>query len=1359
LTKLKHKGILNLTAVIIAVMLTNLAAVAESVLPYVAVSLYPEQVYLQDSSTTISGNALQIGCPEDISTFADINECTAEISNGLNVTITAGTVASLTWRMTGATKDKSPTSGINQIGKYTFNTGVTFVDYTATDVTGKRWECSFTVVVVDNQFPILTAPKNITIHCNDRIPTPYTTLQAFLNAGGEASDNCRIMASGFKLQSEKKDKNFCPYTITRVYQVADFEGNITTVEQLIIVDLAITETATLKMQDNSNLSVRNISDITAVKSGNWTDPGTWSGGAVPTPDNNVTVPSGVLVTINDAAACNDINIQTDGTLTSGAYTLKVYGNWNNTGTYVGGTSGTVEFTGFYNSSINGNTSFEELIINKGSLAATLTINGNNSVTSGGSLTMTSGLVSIPEGGSFSVNTAAGLTIPSVAGFDITGGTLSTGKYTFNNEGLIRISSGMADFGAASGNGLHISSEGAFVVSGGTVNIAGALYNSASGTIASPGITSGINITGGTVFLCSFGNRLSTMGSLYVTPAGNFSFTGGTIVFQRPGNASNETDLNLISGSGTKNCTGGTFQFGNTSTSAGSLFSISSGIILDRVTSVYNTNLQLKSSLTVNKLDLSQGSSIGLNGNTIRLNSKEKGMYVFPISDGNGSLIPVTVNLESGRFAADAFIELNTSEKHPANNSSIHFLRRTWEINTSGITNPVYNVTATYANTDVAGMESKIATGIWTGKLPWVKGEAASTAANTISAKGVKTTGFIFTGITLDPPVVTITASETSVCFGETITLTATAVGDKTFTYAWNTDNTTETANSASWVVTPTQTTIYTVTVTDANGFTTTASQRIEGNPLPEVSVSDSLVEVGRTLELMPSTGGTWISSNPAVATVSGSTVTGISAGSATFTFTETGTGCSNTTGLVTITQPENNMLKSGMGIMTESVSFSSSGSWVCPPGVTSITVECWGGGGAGGGATGNPAAGGGGAGGAYVRKVVTVVPGTSYTVTVGGIKTATANSSAATNAGNPSWFWNTTTVYAAGGPGGAPATSNNTNGNGGTGTTTGSIGDVVYAGGNGANGNYTGGTPGGAGGGGAGSTGNGGNASGGTGGTGTSLNGGNGANGVANSTAGAAGSNYGGGGSGGKANNNFDRAGGSGAQGFVYISWDLPVDYCYGYGYSVFAQSSVTNAINALNSQDNTGAQITANNGYLDIDLTGGGLLRPSGSIVTIRLQRASNTTTGSFLISSNGSTWTANGTYSITTNGWIDIPITLSADTRYLRILRSSRTINIDAVTYPCCTNPDQPSVISGNTNPCPSSTETYSVTNVSGVTYTWSYSGTNATIASGQGTNSITCELCFQCHFWNMDSHPFGQYLYGPGQNAGCYRKYAIN
>ena len=65
------------------------------------------------------------------------------------------------------------------------------------------------------------------------------------------------------------------------------------------------------------------------------------------------------------------------------------------------------------------------------------------------------------------------------------------------------------------------------------------------------------------------------------------------------------------------------------------------------------------------------------------------------------------------------------------------------------------------------------------------------------------------------------------------------------------------------------------------------------------------------------------------------------------------------------------------------VNFSSSGSWTAPTGVTSVTVEAWGGGGAGGGATENPAEGGGGAGGQYAKKTLTVVPGTRYAFVVG----------------------------------------------------------------------------------------------------------------------------------------------------------------------------------------------------------------------------------------------------------------------------------------------------------------------------------------------------------------------------------------
>lgn len=63
--------------------------------------------------------------------------------------------------------------------------------------------------------------------------------------------------------------------------------------------------------------------------------------------------------------------------------------------------------------------------------------------------------------------------------------------------------------------------------------------------------------------------------------------------------------------------------------------------------------------------------------------------------------------------------------------------------------------------------------------------------------------------------------------------------------------------------------------------------------------------------------------------------------------------------------------------------FNTSGSWVCPSGVTRAVVKCWGAGGGGGGGIANLWGGGGGGGGAYAQGVVIVVPGSTYTVTVG----------------------------------------------------------------------------------------------------------------------------------------------------------------------------------------------------------------------------------------------------------------------------------------------------------------------------------------------------------------------------------------
>lgn len=218
---------------------------------------------------------------------------------------------------------------------------------------------------------------------------------------------------------------------------------------------------------------------------------------------------------------------------------------------------------------------------------------------------------------------------------------------------------------------------------------------------------------------------------------------------------------------------------------------------------------------------------------------------------------------------------------------------------------------------------------------------------------------------------------------------------------------------------------------------------------------------------------------------------------------------------------------------TDSYTTPGSTTWTAPAGVTSATVEAWGGGGAGGGATANPAEGGGGAGGQYAIKVITVTPGNSYTIVVGAGGTGSTGNG---TAGGDSTF-NGTSVIAKGGAGGTGAT----NGVAGTGSTTGGVG-TVYAGGSGSAGVVSGGgcQNGGAGGGGAGSGGAGGNAAGNTAGTGTANGGGAGGAGRNSSGTGSAGNAAGGGGGAACAESGTNRSGGNGATGMVNISYVVP---------------------------------------------------------------------------------------------------------------------------------------------------------------------------------------------------------------------------
>ncbi|MFH1118384.1 MAG: PKD-like domain-containing protein, partial [Bacteroidota bacterium] len=410
---------------------------------------------------------------------------------------------------------------------------------------------------------------------------------------------------------------------------------------------------------------------------------------------------------------------------------------------------------------------------------------------------------------------------------------------------------------------------------------------------------------------------------------------------------------------------------------------------------------------------------------------------------------------------------------------------------------------------------------------------------------------------------------------------------------------------------------------------------------------------------------------------------------------------------------------------TSPQTYNANGTFTVPPGVTSITVECWGGGGAGGAGTGNPAAGGGGAGGSYARSVLTVVPGNTYPVTVG---TGGAGDNNDGNPGTPSWFSTTGTIYAQGGAGGLRANINYTNGNGGAGSIAATIGTFRFSGGNGSIGNYTSGNPGGAGGGGAGSNGNGGNAAGGTGGIGTTQNGGNGANGVGNNTPGANGSVYGGGGSGGKARNSTDRIGGSGANGLVIISWDPAYRAQFNsmdFGSTTWcAGETRTVSVNVTNT-----GQATWTDAFPDVNIglkwntnganwadyyvrTDAGNLAPGDSRTYYLTITASNNTGGGY------TTPLANGLNNLT------FDVVKEADCWFGNNNGScgpgNNVFASPAITI-INTTPAQPSIITGAAAPCTGSSQTYSVTNVAGVTYTWAFPA-DWTITAGQGTNSVT-------------------------------------
>ena len=442
-----------------------------------------------------------------------------------------------------------------------------------------------------------------------------------------------------------------------------------------------------------------------------------------------------------------------------------------------------------------------------------TVTLGNKLVSGTALTLTSGQLQLNGqtlnlNGTFTGSSANNLQGNTSSVVNIGGsGTLGTLYFDQTTSGTTNALSGLTmnrtGVTATLGNNLFIGS-GALNLTAGTVDDGGNVI-SLSGNITGAGIHTGtgkisMTGTGSTISAATLGN-LELNGSNFSlaaspTVAGTLTFTSGKLTL-----GANNLVMGLSS------------SFGGTPSASSMLVATGAG--------------------TVKRL-------MNANGN-----------YLFPVGDA-ANYTPISLNFTSGAYGGSAYSAVNLAAvKHPSNANATNYLSRYWHVVASGISSPMYNVSATYVPGDVVGTELAISSAQYTGTLPWVRFGGVNTGTHTLSSTTVITTVSDFTGINSANPTVNSSASGT-VCLGGSLPLSASSgTGDAVLSYSWAPATDLSSTAGASVTATPSATRTYTLTITDGNGFTGNATTTVTVNPVPTAApTNDGPICPGGTVNLV-----------------------------------------------------------------------------------------------------------------------------------------------------------------------------------------------------------------------------------------------------------------------------------------------------------------------------------------------------------------------------------------------------------------------------------------------------------------------------------------------------------------------------
>ncbi len=389
--------------------------------------------------------------------------------------------------------------------------------------------------------------------------------------------------------------------------------------------------------------------------GNWSSTATWSGGALPTATDNVTIGDGCTVTIDATATVNrltvgqgasgvlqfepttartltvatGVTIAAGGTFQSAAsgtttiHLLSVGTDLTNDGTLDFSTNGNtagaeLRFVGAALNTFGGAgavTDLRLLSLGKGAIGNVLevtipfTVRGAAAADTTGFLSGSpyTGTLKLSGTGTYSsvVFLAAGYSIPATGGFWLDNPNFTVAGMNGSPilSGLLRISSGIFNIGTATGNSMGFSSGSSVVIEGGAVNAAGRFGVGSSTSVVA------YSQSNGTVTVCTAGNASAALASfdLGISASSSFTMSGGAIVLQLAGSAlSGPRDYRAAVGG--YNVTGGTIRFGNASSGAAKTFYASAGS--STVASIF-PNLVIGNESAGHTVNLATGGLLGL----------------------------------------------------------------------------------------------------------------------------------------------------------------------------------------------------------------------------------------------------------------------------------------------------------------------------------------------------------------------------------------------------------------------------------------------------------------------------------------------------------------------------------------------------------------------------------------------------------------------------------------------------------------------------------------------------------------------------------------------------------------------------